>query len=691
MEISPQWSATTKFLVMLAILAVVAFLLIRFQGVIAPVILAVILAYLLNPIVTALVKFSRLSRTLSVLVVYIVLILLVLGLVSGAGLLIQQQISGLLSTTLAFINSIPTWINSLSSKPLELGPFKLDLSKTDASSLQNALIPTARDWIGRVTNWATGAASEAATTMAWAGFVFIVSYYLIHDMNSLEKGVLRLVPGEYSLDARRLLADLGPIWNAFLRGQLTLSLIMGTAFGLVMGLLGLRFALVIGLMAALMEFVPIIGPYLTAGTSILIALFQPTNWLGFSPTAYTLGVAAAALLLQQLEANFLSPRVMGRQLRMHPAILIVGAFVGASLMGIPGLLLSGPILATARLFGRYVYAKLVNLPPWPDPEARPTTLPTGKPVVCRPARETDKADVVEMTARTWDGNDYIPQVWDEWRADRAGILAAAEMDGKVVGIGKLTRLATGEWWIEGLRVHPDFQGMKIGSKLFEYLLAAWSKRGGGAIRLATSSERVQVHHLCDRLGFHHVDTFLVMAAAPTRRGENAFEAIAAADAPAAFAHWQQAACAREGAGLVNTGWRWSRLTEDRVREFARRGRAWWWKNRTGILFLYDSDRERRSSLEIAAVFSPSGKLTAMLTQARRLAGLSGAERLAWAMPNLPAVAKAARRAGFEQEWDGQLWIFERSDSKTAEPSTEPAPIHAGRSGKNIRSRRAVRQ
>ncbi len=99
-----------------------------------------------------------------------------LGLIGGAGLLIQQQFSGLLSTTLAFINSIPSWINSLSTKPLMVGPFTLDLSNTDANALQNALLPTARDWIGRITNWMTGAASEAATTMAWAGFVFIVSF-----------------------------------------------------------------------------------------------------------------------------------------------------------------------------------------------------------------------------------------------------------------------------------------------------------------------------------------------------------------------------------------------------------------------------------------------------------------------------------------------------------------------------------
>ena len=587
MEISPQWSATTKFLVLLAILAVVAFFLIRFQGVIAPVILAVILAYLLNPIVTALVKYSRLPRTLAVLLVYAVLILLVLGLLSGAGLLIQQQVSGLLSTALAFINSIPAWINSLSSKPLEIGPFTLDLSKTDATSLQNALLPTARDSIGQITNWMTGAASEAATTVAWAGFVFIVSFFLIQDMSALPKGLLQIVPESFLHDAQRLLQEMAPIWDAFLRAQILLSLIMGAVIGAVTALLGLRYAFIIGLMAFLAEFIPIIGANVIGILIFFVAYFQPSNWFGLSPIVYAIVVVAIAGSMQQIKGYTIVPRIMGDRLRIHPVIMIVGALIGFTLLGIPGLLLAGPIIATTRLFGNYVRAKLLDLPPWPEEKERSAGLPIGRPVICRPAKASDRQDVLELTARTWDGHDYIPEVWSEWLADRVGILAAAELGGQVVGIGKLTRLAAGEWWIEGLRVHPEYQGMKIGSQLFEYLLAEWRKRGGGSIRLATSSERVEVHHLCDRLGFRHVDTFLVMAAAPTRRGENAFAAIAEAEAAAAFARCQQSASAQDGSGLINTGWRWSRLTEDRVRELARSRRAWWWKDRTGVLMLHE--------------------------------------------------------------------------------------------------------
>jgi predicted PurR-regulated permease PerM/GNAT superfamily N-acetyltransferase len=678
MDISPRWSAITKLTVMLAILAVVGFLLLRFQGVVAPLIMAVILAYLLNPIVTGLAKYSRLSRTVAVLLIYMVLILLLLGLVSGAGLLLQQQLSGVLSTALAFINSIPGWVNSLSSKPLQIGPFSLDLSTSDITLLQNTLIPTARDWIGRVTNWMTGAASELAYTLGWAAFVFIISYYLIHDINAMQKELIHLVPDESKKDARRLLTELGPIWNAFLRGQLMLSLIMGSAFGLTMSLLGLRYSLAIALMAALMEFVPVIGPYLTAGTAILIALFQPSNWMGFPVLTYTLTVAGVALLLQQVEANFLSPRVMGRQLRMHPAVLIIGAFIGASLMGIPGLLLSGPILATTRLFGRYIHAKLLDLPPWPDLEERRPVAVQENPVFCRPAWESDRPDVVELTARMWEGHDYVPQVWNQWLADREGVLAAAEIESKVVGIGKLTRLRPDEWWIEGLRVHPDYQGTKIGSQIFEYLLGQWRQRGGGFIRLSTSSERVQIHHLCDRLGFHRVETFLVMAASPLERGPLAFELISLADAPAALALSEQKATAWGAPGLVNIGWQWSRLTNDRLLEFIRRKRAWWWNDRSAVLLLYDAENEGSPSLEVSTILSPVGQLAALLRQARRLAHQLGAQRLAWVMPNLARVAEATRRAGFSQQWDAQLWVFERSDQQTAEQTTAWAQSAAGR-------------
>jgi predicted PurR-regulated permease PerM/GNAT superfamily N-acetyltransferase len=661
MDISPRWSATTKLIVMLAILAVVGFFFNRFQVLITPLIMALILAYLLNPIVTALTKYLRLSRTIAVLIVYAVLILLLFGLAGGVGLLLQQQFSGVLATALTFINSIPVWIDSLSAKPLSLGPFTFDLSTADVTLLQNALLPMARDWIGNVTQWMTGAASGVASFLAWTMFTYIVSFYLIHDMFALEKGLLGTVPEDYKQDAERLLSELGPIWNAFLRGQLMLSLIMGTAVGVVMSILGLRYALILALLAGVMEFLPLIGPYLAAGTAIVIALFQPTNWLGLSPQAYAIVVAAAALTLQQLEANVFSVRIIGHHLKIHPVILIIGALIGVTLLGIPGLLLSGPIIATARLFGKYIHAKLFNLPPWPDLEEKRPLAAKETSVLIRPAWESDKGDMLDLTALMWEGHDYIPQVWSEWLADHEGILVAAELDSRMVGFGKLTRLGPQEWWMEGLRVHPEFQGLKIGSQISEYLITQWKQREGGVIRLATSSERIQIHHLCDRLGFRRVGRCWVTAAPSVEGGDCAFQPLTGADAEEVLALSEKITAAWGTPGLVNNSWRWSKFTEDQIIGFIRRQRAWWWQGRSCVLLAYDSDHDGQPDLEVAAVLAPLEKLAPMLRQLRVLAGRQKVDRVAWVLPDHPRVQEAAKRAGFVPQWNAQLWIFERSD------------------------------
>lgn len=101
-------------------------------------------------------------------------------------------------------------------------------------------------------------------------------------------------------------------------------------------------------------------------------------------------------------------------------------------------------------------------------------------VVCRPARQSDTQEVMELTSTIWEGDDYVPKVWQDWLADPEGILAVAEHEDRVIGLGKLTLLAPGEWWLEGLRTHPDFEGHGVASHLHEYLLNFWLQNGKGS-------------------------------------------------------------------------------------------------------------------------------------------------------------------------------------------------------------------
>ena len=125
-------------------------------------------------------------------------------------------------------------------------------------------------------------------------------------------------------------------------------------------------------------------------------MFQPSNWLGLTPLAYGAIIAIAAILLEQIQAYVLAPHIVARHLRLHPVLMIVGALLGASLWGIPGLLLAAPILATLREIARYLYAKMFDLPPWPaadDDLANPiprSPVPAGDPLPPSPAASPER-------------------------------------------------------------------------------------------------------------------------------------------------------------------------------------------------------------------------------------------------------------------------------------------------------------
>jgi predicted PurR-regulated permease PerM len=105
---------------------------------------------------------------------------------------------------------------------------------------------------------------------------------------------------------------------------------------------------------------------IAGGTAALVALFQPTNWLGLSPLAHALIVIIVQILVDQSLDLLVQPRVMGTTLNLHPVFLLVGAIVAASLAGMIGLLLSAPAIATMMLISRYIYRKMADLSPW-DP------------------------------------------------------------------------------------------------------------------------------------------------------------------------------------------------------------------------------------------------------------------------------------------------------------------------------------
>jgi predicted PurR-regulated permease PerM len=113
----------------------------------------------------------------------------------------------------------------------------------------------------------------------------------------------------------------------------------------------------------------------------LVTFFQPFKLFGMDPLYYTLLVFLIALFIDQIFDNIVSPRIMADALRVHPAAVLVAAIISASLLGVLGVVIAAPMLATLQLFGQYTIRKMFDLNPWPPQEPRPLSPPRTKPLV----------------------------------------------------------------------------------------------------------------------------------------------------------------------------------------------------------------------------------------------------------------------------------------------------------------------
>ncbi|NMC12211.1 MAG: AI-2E family transporter [Chloroflexi bacterium] len=368
---SPHWSSTTKLIVGLSFVAVAAALLITFRSIIGPLILAFMLAYLLHPIIARLSKALNLTWRMSVNLIYVIIVLLLIGSFTAAGLAIIQQIQSLIGFIQRNVTAIPDLVTELSKQSYKLGPFEFSLAQYDLTYIIDQILAAVQPVLGRAGSLISSFASGAAVTISWSLFILLISYFLLAESRRVSDELVSVdIPG-YSGDVRRLGEELRNIWNSFLRGQLIIILLVMLSYAVMMSILGLRFAIGIAILAGLARFVPYLGPLILWVVAILVSYFQGGNYFGMSQIYYSLLVVGLGFILDQIFDNLISPRVLGQSLGVHPAALLVTAIIAARLIGLIGLVLAAPVLATFMLISRYMLRKMLDVDPWVGLEARP--------------------------------------------------------------------------------------------------------------------------------------------------------------------------------------------------------------------------------------------------------------------------------------------------------------------------------
>lgn len=386
---TPRWNTATKLVIGFTLVALTAGLIIRFNHLLPPLILALLLVYLLYPAAAFLNHRAHLQWGLAVGLVYLLLIVLFLGLAALGGLELIQQIRSLVKMVESSLTELPALTARLTALRWQFGPLTLDFSSLDLNQLSSQAIDWARSMLGRTGELLGNLAGSALGSLGWSAFVLLLSYFTLAESGGLRESILHIELPGYSADLKRMGQELGQVWNAFLRGQLILVSLAITIYTLVLGLLGVRYAFGLALLAGMARFLPYVGPAISWTILALVAFFQPYQPLGWTPLAYTLMVLIIAWLIDGILDNLISPRIMADALKVHPAAVMISALMAANLLGLLGVVIAAPMLATLQLLLRYLVRKLFDLNPWEG---------LGESTAPPPLRQQIKAGLARLKA-----------------------------------------------------------------------------------------------------------------------------------------------------------------------------------------------------------------------------------------------------------------------------------------------------
>ncbi len=365
---SPRWGTNEKLVVTLAATVVLGALIVRFRTLIVPVLMAFIVAYLLLPLASAMSRKTPLSWAVAVNIIYLVFILVLLGLLTWGGVGLVGQIQNLITSIQKYATDIPGIIDSLSHKVYILGPFRFDFTNIDWLAISQSILSYVEPALGKVGGLVGTLAGSAVSILGWMAFVLVVSYFFLLESGGLRNRIIEIDIPTYSDDIRRLSQKLGRIWSAYLRGQIIIFFTKILAYIVIMSILGVHYAIAVALIAGFASFLPYIGPAINWIVLGLVTFFQGGNMFGLSPLWYMILAIGVALLIDQAFDNLVAPRIMAQTLKVHPAFVLIAAIIAANLLGLVGIVLAAPLLATLQLIGRYTSRKLLDRDPWPPGE-----------------------------------------------------------------------------------------------------------------------------------------------------------------------------------------------------------------------------------------------------------------------------------------------------------------------------------
>jgi predicted PurR-regulated permease PerM len=327
------------------------------SSILAPFVVSYLLAYILNPVVTKLASW-KIPRWISSLVLILISIGIIVTVLFFVLPIAVTQFEGLLDGLSRLFEDFRQWM--LSSK------FNAVLERYGVSAeefrntLTNRLTPRFEDVIQdlfEATLTLMSSVTKFATRLFYVILVPFLTFFLLKDFPKIRRQLVQLVPAERRARTEYYMDKADSVIGRYLRGVITVALLQGILVVLLFSLFGIKYAMLLGIMASILDLVPYFGLLITMALGAVVAVFSEGNIVQKVVLAITtIGI------LHLLEVAFLAPRIVGRSVGLHPLLIILSLLVFAYFLGFIGLLIAVPVTALVIMFVREWEAERKGMP-----------------------------------------------------------------------------------------------------------------------------------------------------------------------------------------------------------------------------------------------------------------------------------------------------------------------------------------
>lgn len=312
---------------------------------------SIVLSYLLNPLVTLIEK-KGIKRTLSILLVYLILITFIIIVLMSIVPRLSSEFENLVVLLPSYFNRIYDYFNNIFVKYSK----HIDKLPPEFQAIREVFLENLNEIQALLLNYIRNITSSVINIFSKMISFFIVpilTFYFLRDKDYFKKKIILIIPKNHRNDVVKIGRETDEILGKFVRGQLLVATFVGISTSIALLIIGVDFAIIIGLVAGIADIIPYFGPIIGIFPALIFALLK-------SPVK-ALWVIISFTIIQQLESNIIEPKIVGESVGVHPVVVMLALLIGGSYFGIIGMLFAIPMTIVLRIISGFIIDKISRI------------------------------------------------------------------------------------------------------------------------------------------------------------------------------------------------------------------------------------------------------------------------------------------------------------------------------------------